>query len=243
MNTSVRPTRQNFTRNHERGENIKKRLQKLEAVTNCPVIHINGQRVCGPPRKWNKPVPVDGSEIFVGNIPRWILEDELMEIFSLVGNIYVIRLMIDFNGFNRGFAFITYEDSEQAEMAVKYLNNFRIRPKHCIGVYKSVDNRRLFIGGIPEEKTREEVKVALERYVEDLTDVIMYSSHSHNITQICNRGYVFAEFKTHRSAAIARRLLNFDVKLWEDASSPVSVDWADPIPEVDPHIIATVRFL
>lgn len=241
MNTSTGSSQQNLTRIHERQEYVKRKLQRLEAMTNYPVVHVNGQRVCGPPKKWNKPVPGDGTEIFVGNIPRWIVEDELMEIFSLVGNIYVIRLMIDFSGFNRGYAFITYEDSEQAEMAVKYLNNFLIRPNHRIGVYKSVDNRRLFVGGIPEEKTREEVKMALEYYVEGLVDIIMYPSHSVDQTRICNRGYVFAEFKTHRSAAIARRLLNFDVKLWSDAPAPVYVDWADPIPEVDPHIMRTVR--
>ncbi|KAF2879061.1 hypothetical protein ILUMI_27114 [Ignelater luminosus] len=238
MNTL--PTFQISARRQSRENILKAKLKYLEEQKGFPVVQINGQRVCGPPNKWNKAIPTPGSEIFVGHIPKWIIEDELMGIFSVVGNIYMIRLMVDFCGFNRGFAFITYENPDQANMAVKFLNNYEIRQKRILGVSKSVDNRRLFIGGIPQYKTKQDVQRALEYYTEDLIDVIVYpdqNGHHHN------RGYVFAEFGSHRSAAIAKKLLSSGILLWEDTTVPVTVNWSDPVPEVDPSIMKTVKRL
>ncbi|KAF2887542.1 hypothetical protein ILUMI_18631, partial [Ignelater luminosus] len=194
----------------------------LEETTNYPVIQENGQRVCGPPRGWMKPAPKNGSEIFIGKLPPSLLEDELFEIFSRVGEIYQIRLMVDFSGHNRGFGFVTYENVEQAKMAVEQFNGYPVRPNHQIGVFKSVDNRRLYIGGIMEDKTKNEIKTALECYVDELKDIIVYPAHAPN-QQAHNRGYVFAEFATHRDAAMARKLLSSGVKLWMNSPSPLRV--------------------
>ncbi|CAH1966280.1 unnamed protein product [Acanthoscelides obtectus] len=56
-----------------------------------------------------------------------------------------------------------------------------------------------------------------------------------------NRGFVFVEFQSHRAAAMARRqfapenLICWGRKLY--------VDWADPLPEVDPEVLAKVTVL
>lgn len=64
--------------------------------------------------------------------------------------------MMNFSGFNRGFGFVTYCNPNDAWKAVEQLNNFEVRPDHKIGVSKSVDNCRLYIGGIPTDKTRDD---------------------------------------------------------------------------------------
>lgn len=72
-------------------------------------------------------------------------------------------------------------------------------------------------------------------FVEGIKEVIMYPSHKDR-TQ--NRGFAFIEFETHRLAAIARRKLSpGSVNLW---GSDIMVDWADPIPDPDPAIMAQV---
>lgn len=98
-----------------------------------------------------------GSEVFVGRLPRDCYEDELQPIFKDAGVIYEIRMMMNFTGFNRGFAFVTFNNPQTAWNAVKMLNNREIRPGHKIGVSKSIDNCRLYIGGINPEVSREDV--------------------------------------------------------------------------------------
>ncbi|KAF2879063.1 hypothetical protein ILUMI_27116 [Ignelater luminosus] len=211
-------------RNNYQEELIEQKLKQFEETTDYAIIQHYGQRICGPPREWNQPAPTNGSEIFVGRLPQAVMEDELFEIFSRVGKIYQIRLMVNFVGLNRGFGFIMYESPEHAKMAVQQLNNYLIRPNRQISVRKSVDNRRLYVGGIMKHKTKEEIKKAMECYVNELNDIIMYPPPYAPNQQAQNRGYVFAEFKNHRAATIARRLLGAGgVRLWIDSPSALSV--------------------
>lgn len=123
---------------------------------------------------WKGPPPPKGCEVFVGRIPRDVLEDELFHVFSTVGTIYELRLMMDFSGANRGFGFVQYAHRQDAERAVAELNNFELRPKHKIGVVRSIDNCRLFIGGIPKNKNHQELQAEMERLTEGVAKVIVY---------------------------------------------------------------------
>jgi hypothetical protein len=78
-----------------------------------------------------------------------------------VGKIYELRLMMDFSGSNRGYFFVRYTSREDAKMAVRKLNNFEIRQGKFLGVIQSVDNRKLWISGIPKNRTAAEIKVQL----------------------------------------------------------------------------------
>jgi len=44
----------------------------------------------------------------VGKIPRDMYEDELVPLFEKAGRIYEFRLMMEFSGENRGYAFVMY---------------------------------------------------------------------------------------------------------------------------------------
>lgn len=61
-----------------------------------PVRDVNGQRIIGPPPEWSNKEPARGSEVFVGRIPLEFKGPELFHLFSQVGNIHQMRLMLHF---------------------------------------------------------------------------------------------------------------------------------------------------
>lgn len=135
----------------------------------------NGQRKYGgPPQNWSGPLPTKGSEVFVGKIPRDLTEKDLLPIFESVGPVFEMRLMLELNGGNRGFAFVTFTTPADASKAIQQLNHYEIRPKRFIGVIRSLDNCRLFVGGIPKDKTQEDIKVEMSRITDGVVGVILY---------------------------------------------------------------------
>lgn len=64
-------------------------------------------------------------QVFVGKIPRDLYEDELVPLFESAGAIWDLRLMMDpLSGQNRGYAFITYCNKDDAQKAVKLVSSF-----------------------------------------------------------------------------------------------------------------------
>jgi len=214
------------------------RLLELMERTGYPMIQENGQRKFGPPPGWQGPPPCKGCEVFVGKIPRDLYEDELVPVFEKIGKIYELRLMMDFSGSNRGYAFVMYTSTADARRAVKELNNFEIRKGRLIGVCHSVDNCRLFVGGIPKTKYKAEIIEEMRKVTDGVVDVIVYPSATDKTK---NRGFAFVEYENHRAAAMARRKLNLGrIQLW---GHQIAVDWAEPEQDVDEEIMVTVKVL
>lgn len=103
-----------------------------------PVKQVNGQRISGPPRncKMNEPSLDDNEvrkleipkmctimniylQVYVANLPKEYLEEELLYIFSYYGPIYKLRIMMRFSGENRGFAYVLYYTPEAAQRCAK----------------------------------------------------------------------------------------------------------------------------
>lgn len=73
-------------------------------------------------------------------------------------------------------------------------------------------------------------------FLEGLTDVILYHQPDDKKK---NRGFCFLEYEDHKTAAQARRrLMSGKVKVWGNV---VTVEWADPIEDPDPEVMAKVR--
>uniref|UniRef100_U3I5B0 APOBEC1 complementation factor n=1 Tax=Anas platyrhynchos platyrhynchos TaxID=8840 RepID=U3I5B0_ANAPP len=199
----------------------------------------NGQRKYGgPPPGWDGPPPERGCEIFIGKLPRDLFEDELIPLCEKIGKIYEMRMMMDFNGNNRGYAFVTFSNKQEAKNAIKQLNNYEIRNGRLLGVCASVDNCRLFVGGIPKTKKREEILAEMKKVTDGVVDVIVYPSAADKTK---NRGFAFVEYESHRAAAMARRkLLPGRIQLW---GHPIAVDWAEPEVEVDEDTMSSVKIL
>ncbi|XP_032883435.1 RNA-binding protein 47 isoform X5 [Amblyraja radiata] len=214
-------------------------LLALMERTGYTMVQENGQRKYGgPPPGWEGHPPPRGCEVFIGKIPRDVYEDELVPIFESVGRMYEMRLMMDFDGKNRGYAFVMFTAKHEAKRAVRELNNYEIRPGRLLGVCSSVDNCRLFIGGIPKMKKREEILEEISKVTEGVLDVIVYASAADKMK---NRGFAFVEYESHRAAAMARRkLMPGRIQLW---GHQIAVDWAEPEIDVDEDVMETVKIL
>ncbi|XP_068957910.1 APOBEC1 complementation factor isoform X2 [Petaurus breviceps papuanus] len=214
-------------------------LRALIQRTGYSLVQENGQRKYGgPPPGWDAAPPERGCEIFVGKLPRDLFEDELIPLCEKFGKIYEVRMMMDFNGNNRGYAFVTFSNKQEAKNAIKQLNNYEIRNGRLLGVCASVDNCRLFVGGIPKTKKREEILSEMRKVTEGVVDVIVYPSAADKTK---NRGFAFVEYESHRAAAMGRRkLLPGRIQLWGHA---IAVDWAEPEVEVDEDTMSSVKIL
>uniref|UniRef100_A0A8C6I522 APOBEC1 complementation factor n=1 Tax=Mus spicilegus TaxID=10103 RepID=A0A8C6I522_MUSSI len=230
--------------NHKSGDGLsgtqkEAALRALVQRTGYSLVQENGQRKYGgPPPGWDSTPPERGCEIFIGKLPRDLFEDELIPLCEKIGKIYEMRLMMDFNGNNRGYAFVTFSNKQEAKNAIKQLNNYEIRTGRLLGVCASVDNCRLFVGGIPKTKKREEILSEMKKVTEGVVDVIVYPSAADKTK---NRGFAFVEYESHRAAAMARRrLLPGRIQLW---GHPIAVDWAEPEVEVDEDTMSSVKIL
>uniref|UniRef100_Q9NQ94-6 Isoform 6 of APOBEC1 complementation factor n=1 Tax=Homo sapiens TaxID=9606 RepID=Q9NQ94-6 len=196
--------------NHKSGDGLsgtqkEAALRALVQRTGYSLVQENGQRKYGgPPPGWDAAPPERGCEIFIGKLPRDLFEDELIPLCEKIGKIYEMRMMMDFNGNNRGYAFVTFSNKVEAKNAIKQLNNYEIRNGRLLGVCASVDNCRLFVGGIPKTKKREEILSEMKKVTEGVVDVIVYPSAADKTK---NRGFAFVEYESHRAAAMARRKL------------------------------------
>ena len=81
---------------------------------------------------------------------------------------------MDFSGSNRGYMFVRFFNRDEAKRAHKELNDFEVRPGKIIGVLPSVDNRKLWISGIPKNRTAEEIKGEMSKITEGVTEVYIY---------------------------------------------------------------------
>lgn len=146
--------------------------------------------------------------------------------------------MMDFSGSNRGYCFVMYSSRGDAKRAVREMNNYEIRKGRFLGVCLSVDNCRLFVGGIPKNKCKEEILVEMKKVTEGVMDVIVYPSATDKTK---NRGFAFVEYESHRAAAMARRkLIPGRIQLW---NHQIAVDWAEPEQDVDEDVMDKVKIL
>ncbi|XP_062239544.1 probable RNA-binding protein 46 isoform X1 [Platichthys flesus] len=214
-------------------------LFSLMKQTGCTIMQVNGQRKFGgPPLGWEGPPPPRGCEVFVGKLPRDVYEVQLLPLFESVGQVYELRLMLEFNGQNRGYAFVMFANRESAQRAIQTLDNHEIKPGKFIGVCVSLNNCRLFIGSIPKDKKKEEIMAEMKEVMEGVVDVIVYPSSTEENR---NRGFAFVEFESHKAAAIARRKLRSGAyKLW---GNNIHVNWADPEKDVADEVMQRYKVL
>jgi len=217
--------------------------EKIKAIlerTGYTLDVTTGQRKYGgAPPNWEGPSPGNGCEVFCGKIPKDMYEDELIPLFEKCGKIYDLRLMMDpMSGLNRGYAFITFSNRDEAQEAVKRLNSQEIARGKALKVNVSVPNTRLFVGNIPKSKGRDEIVDEFGKLSAGLQEVIIYSSPDDKKK---NRGFCFLEYESHKAASLAKRRLGTGrIKVW---SCDIIVDWADPQEEPDEDTMSKVKVL
>ena len=70
---------------------------------------------------------MQSTRLFVGNIPYSATEAELHDVFARHGNVRSVRIITDFDtGRSRGYAFVEMAALEEAERAIRELNNTNV---------------------------------------------------------------------------------------------------------------------
>ena len=219
------------------------KLTEILSRTGYTLNVTTGQRKYGgPPPDWVGSSPGKSCELYCGNIPRDLYEDDLIPMFEKCGKIWELRLMMDgsMTGHNRGFAFVTFTSPDEAMKAVQELHNLDVAPGQHLIVKNAVSNTRLFVGNIPKSKSQEEIAAEFEKYGGGLIEVLIYPANEKNAKNL-NRGFCFLDYKTHQSANQAKKSLSSGrSRVW---GCDIIVDWADPQEEPDKEIMDTVKIL
>ncbi|PIN18731.1 Heterogeneous nuclear ribonucleoprotein R (RRM superfamily) [Handroanthus impetiginosus] len=177
-------------------------------------------------------------EIFVGGLDKDATESDLRKVFSEVGEVTEVRLMMNpQTKKNKGFAFLRFATVEQAKRACAELKNPVVHGKQC-GVTPSQDSDTLFLGNICKTWTVEALKEKLKHYgVENIEDLTLVED-SNNVGT--NRGFAFLEFSSRSDAMDAfKRLQKRDVSFGVDR--PAKVSFADSFIDPGDEIMAQVK--
>ncbi|KAK7394593.1 hypothetical protein VNO78_15125 [Psophocarpus tetragonolobus] len=177
-------------------------------------------------------------EVFVGGLDKEATEHDLKKVFSKVGVVTEVRLMINpLTKRNKGFAFLRFETVEQAKRAVVELKNPVINGKQC-GVTPSQDSDTLYLGNICKTWKKEALKEKLKHYgVENLEDLTLVEDDAN---EGMNQGFAFLEFSSRSDAKEAyRRLQKRDVVFGVD--KPAKVSFADSFIDLGDEIMAQVK--
>ncbi|KAF3837776.1 hypothetical protein F7725_009544 [Dissostichus mawsoni] len=100
-------------------------------------------------RMWHVPPPGSQCEVFISQIPRDTYEDVLIPLFGSVGPLWEFRLMMNFSGQNRGFAYAKYSSPAVVSDAVLLLNGHWLEAGLRLSVRRSTEKSDLCIGEPP----------------------------------------------------------------------------------------------
>ncbi|XP_076005364.1 dead end protein 1 [Genypterus blacodes] len=201
-----------------------KRVRALETwlkMTNIKLHQVNGQRKYGgPPEVWNGPAPGAHCEIYISQIPRTIYEDLLIPLFNSVGSLWEFRLMMNFSGQNRGFAYAKYGSPDIAFDAIRLLHGHILEPGCGLCVCYSIEKRHLCLQGLPYTTKTESLLKVLCDLTEGVDEVSLKSwIGSEGLSAIIT-------FTTHHAASMAKKMLVEAFKKQYDLT--LSVKWLSP---------------
>lgn len=206
---------------------LRERNSQYAQSINYHYGELRSQLILGPPIDVNYSLDINGCELFVSRVPSNINFEILYPLFAKYGQIYRIRILLESSRLeSRGLVYVSYFSARCARNAIYALNNYEIIPGHLMRVELSLDNRRLYIGGIPHCKLRDEIWKELDRRgVKGIVDVIVYRSYT---SPWQNRGFAFVEFESHQTAAVVKSVFQ-DLKLF---NKRVTVDWSIPLSKI-----------
>ncbi|XP_061835598.1 dead end protein 1 [Nerophis lumbriciformis] len=181
------------------------RLQALETwlkSTGIKIRQVNGQRrFGGPPKEWDGPTPGPNCEVFISHIPRDTFENMLIPLFSAVGPLWEFRLMMNFSGQNRGFAYAKYASADIAKDAITQLHGHKLQPGVQISVCRSTEKKHLCITNLPANTKPGHLLQVLRGLTEGVERLSLTAGPGIDgvSAQVC--------FSSHHNASMAKRML------------------------------------
>lgn len=167
-------------------------------------------------------------QIFVGGISPQVNEKIFREFFEKFGPLLECRLVVDKATLqSRGFGFITFEDSSDADKVINKTLKILGKEIECKDALSKDDSnarvnneklRKIFIGGLPQEATEKDLEDYFHQYGEIRTTRIIYKQDSK-----ASRGFGFIIFKDRMSAqaVIDRREDHYIKGKWVDCKSAI----------------------
>eukprot|EP01090_Pellita_catalonica_P004270 TRINITY_DN14097_c0_g1_i1.p1 TRINITY_DN14097_c0_g1~~TRINITY_DN14097_c0_g1_i1.p1 ORF type:complete len:323 (+),score=45.88 TRINITY_DN14097_c0_g1_i1:37-969(+) len=157
--------------------------------------------------------PFEDSEkvAFIGGLPREATRNELLETFSRYGAVEARIIINKFSGFSRGFGFVAFDSIENVDKAIAEMNGaeFQGNPLKVNKSFgrrdrddKTAGGRRIFIGNISWDSTREDIEPVLQQYGDVVSINLPTNRHTGR-----PRGFGFALFaeKSFADAALYAR--------------------------------------
>ncbi|RVE67578.1 hypothetical protein OJAV_G00104150 [Oryzias javanicus] len=209
------------------------RVQALQAwlkSTDTKLTQVNGQRKYGgPPEVWDGPPPGARCEVFISQIPRDVYEDLLIPLFSSVGVLWEFRLMMNFSGQNRGFAYAKYGTAAIANDAIRLLHGYTLGPGARLSVRCSIEKRHLCIQNLPASTQQEELQQVLGLLSAGVESVALKAGPG-----IEGMSAVVC-FCSHHAASMAKKVLGEEFK--KQFCLEISIKWLSaekPVPDEPP---------
>lgn len=175
--------------------------------------------------KWDEllALPPQGSEVFLGGLPRDTTEEDLRELCEPLGEIYEVRLMKDKETKeNKGFAFVTFTAKDVAQRAIEELHD-KDHKGRTLRCSLSQAKHRLFVGNVPKGLSEAELTTIIKGKGPGVVNIEMFKD-LHDPSR--NRGFLFVEYYNHACADYARQKLSSpDFKV---DGSQLTVSWAEP---------------
>ncbi|XP_078447170.1 RNA-binding (RRM/RBD/RNP motifs) family protein [Wolffia australiana] len=168
-------------------------------------------------------LPPHGSEVYIGNIPQGVANNELQCFCERVGEVFEVRIMKEKDSAeNRGYAFVTYRSKELALKAIKDLSGTELNGKK-VKVSASQVKHRLFIGNVPRHWSEDDLKREVKNVGPGVT-VVELKKDPQNSSR--NRGFGFVEYYNNACAEYSRKKMSMPKFKLENNAPTVS--WADP---------------
>ncbi|KAM3843024.1 dead end protein 1 [Diretmus argenteus] len=203
-------------------EQNQKRLERWMKETNIKLTQVNGQRKYGgPPEVWDGPRPGAHCEVFISQIPRDVYEDLLIPLFGSIGPLWEFRLMMNFSGANRGFAYAKYGSPALAAAAISLLHGHMLEPGVSLSVRRSIEKRHLCLGGLPSSSRREEL-MQVGRLLSDGVEGVSLKTRpgQEEVTAVVS-------FSSHHAASMAKKVLVGAFK--SHFAMTVSIKWQSSV--------------
>lgn len=193
--------------------------------TKYTILQVNGCR-SNRALDFADPEPETTCELYVKNIPRRFKGEDLWPLFERYGRIYNIRVLMDYNDFNRGFAYVKFSKESEALLAMELMNHFFVFPGYRLNILRSTSKSRLFANYVPREVPVSVVQEKFKEIFKGMRELIIPPSKSYE-PGANHRGIAFLEFRSHQEAVAAKKTVYSGVlEIW---GAKVKISWARPL--------------
>ncbi|XP_049818367.1 uncharacterized protein LOC109606104 isoform X2 [Aethina tumida] len=180
---------------------------------NYVIYQHHGQLIV---KKRDHPHPGKNTEIYIKGLPKSCTIQDLFYFVESCGTVYQVRLLTEYSGYNRGYAYVSYVDPAEAKRAICLLNGQRFLT-NVVTVKISTDNDKLTISNLPGLYALDEIEAEVKKQF----------SFKHIVTQPMNLlQNVIIQFDSHRHASDVRKMHFPHINLF---GTNFFIDWAIPV--------------